>query len=220
MVAGEREPGLRERKKARTRAELRRAAIALALEHGPSAVTVPDICAAAGVSPRTFFNYFDSKEEPLFAWDPWLSREATARLALRPADEDPLTALRRAMQETLPGVGTSGDWPARRKLLTTHPDLVGRLAQNLHHMEDLLAGVLAERLAVPPSSLYPQLAAGAAVSALRASFVAWDPDTGQSGLADLLDRSFDYFAAGLPVDAGQADRGEAEKISDGDVENR
>lgn len=197
MTAGQ-VPGLREEKKARTRAELRRAALALALERGPSAVTVPDICAAAGVSPRTFFNYFDSKEESLFAWDPWLSREVAARLVRRPAQENPLTALRRSMQEALPGLGSSDDWPARRQLLQTHPDLAARLAQHLHNMEDLLAGALTERLALPPRSLYPQLAAGVAVSALRASIVAWDPGTGQLGLAALLDRSFDLFAAGLP----------------------
>lgn len=54
--------GLRERKKAETRQALAEAALALAVERGPAAVTVDDIADAAGVSARTVFNYFPTKE--------------------------------------------------------------------------------------------------------------------------------------------------------------
>ena len=68
-------PGLRERKKAETRAALHAAAVRLFLERGPADVTVSDICEAAGVSARTFFNYFDAKEEALLPWDKHLIEE-------------------------------------------------------------------------------------------------------------------------------------------------
>ncbi|MGH3315536.1 MAG: TetR/AcrR family transcriptional regulator [Nocardioidaceae bacterium] len=59
--------GLRERKKRATREALRGAALRLALEHGPQNVRVDDIAEAAGVSPRTYNNYFSSREQAIVA---------------------------------------------------------------------------------------------------------------------------------------------------------
>src|SRR3954447_27077973 len=60
-------PGFRERKKEATRAALRPAALRLALERGPGNVRVDDIAEAAGVSPRTYNNYFASREHAIVA---------------------------------------------------------------------------------------------------------------------------------------------------------
>jgi AcrR family transcriptional regulator len=57
--------GMRERKKLATREALSAAALRLALEHGPQNVRVDDIAEAAGVSPRTYNNYFSSREEAI-----------------------------------------------------------------------------------------------------------------------------------------------------------
>jgi AcrR family transcriptional regulator len=58
-------PGLRERKKQATRKALREAALRLALERGRDDVRVDDIAEAAGVSPRTYNNYFSSREQAI-----------------------------------------------------------------------------------------------------------------------------------------------------------
>src|SRR6266545_806054 len=60
-------PSLRERKKQATREALRAAALRLALERGPENVRVDDIAEAAGVSPRTYNNYFSSREQAIVA---------------------------------------------------------------------------------------------------------------------------------------------------------
>jgi AcrR family transcriptional regulator len=80
--------GLRERKKHATRQALSAAALRLAREHGPQNVRVDDIAEAAGVSPRTYNNYFSSREQAIVVA---LAAEPGARVAAalrkRPADE-------------------------------------------------------------------------------------------------------------------------------------
>ena len=66
----ERTPGLREKKKAETRRQLTSTARRLALRDGLDAVTVEQICAEVGVSVRTFFNYFESKERAVLGDEP------------------------------------------------------------------------------------------------------------------------------------------------------
>lgn len=199
-------PGLRERKKLETRAALRRAAIQLSLEHGPSVVTVNEICAAANVSPRTFFNYFESKEEALFAWDQQLTRELVARLSRQPGTVPALAALRLAMLETLPSFGADANWAARTELLAAHPELNIKLADCIRRIEQSLCEELARRLGVPVDSIFPQLLSGAAMTALRAALVSWAPGSDHEVLQARVAEAFDLLAAGLPDPCSAPDR--------------
>jgi AcrR family transcriptional regulator len=87
------EMGRRDRKKAATRRDLLRSAARMFAERGYQETTVKDIAAAAGVTERTFFRYFPSKEDLVFAelldFVPLLKQE----IARRPADEPPYTAV-------------------------------------------------------------------------------------------------------------------------------
>lgn len=69
MQSEEAPDGLRERKKRARRLALRRAAVTMSLEKGFANVTIEDICEACEVSPRTFFNYFDTKEDAVTGVD-------------------------------------------------------------------------------------------------------------------------------------------------------
>ncbi|WP_432864786.1 TetR/AcrR family transcriptional regulator [Microbispora rosea] len=192
-------PGLRERKKAETREALRAAAIRLFLEQDPSTVTVNDICEAARVSRRTFFNYFESKEAALFAWDQRLTDELASRLAARPSPEPPLTALRRAMDDTMPSFAAQTGWHARKELFSASPELRTKTLHAVFRLEDRLVDVLTDRIGCPPGSLYPRLLASATGSIFRSAFITWNPETEIEGLQALIGQAFDHLATGLAV---------------------
>src|SRR6201997_787503 len=99
MQAIDQVPGLRERKKIRTRETIRREAFRLIEANGYAATTVEQIAEAAEVSPSTFFRYFPTKESVLLADD--MDPLIMDALAAQPADVSPLRAIRRAYQVTI-----------------------------------------------------------------------------------------------------------------------
>ena len=96
--------GLRERKKAKTRATIREHALRLFREQGYQATTVEQIAEAAEVSPSTFFRYFPNKEAVVLQddYDPML----VAAFEAQPAELSPVAALRGAMQAVFAGLPT------------------------------------------------------------------------------------------------------------------
>jgi AcrR family transcriptional regulator len=117
-------PGLRETKKAQTRKALHRAALELAVQEGPDRVTVEAIAARAGVSPRTFFNYFPSRESAMSAEDPEIAGRLAAMLLARPADEPLADALREVLTARVRELAAdSEEWKLRRRVAREHPQL-------------------------------------------------------------------------------------------------
>ncbi len=95
------QPGLRERKKARTRASIREHALRLFREQGYQATTVEQIAAAAEVSPSTFFRYFPTKEDVVLQDD--MDTRMIEALERQPAGLSPLGAVRAAIREVFTG---------------------------------------------------------------------------------------------------------------------
>ncbi|WP_103351278.1 TetR/AcrR family transcriptional regulator [Amycolatopsis sp. CA-128772] len=144
------EPGLRERKKLRTRAAISTAAIELFLERGFDAVGVAEVARAAEVSKRTLFAYFPTKEDLVLHRFADHETDAADVVRARRAGQGPLAALREAFLRGLeagePVTGLS-DAPAVLavfRLVTRTPALVARLAEFAGAGETALAAALGE----------------------------------------------------------------------------
>jgi AcrR family transcriptional regulator len=168
-------PGLRERKKAATRRALHGAAVRLAIEQGADRVTVEAIADEAGVSRRTFSNYFGSKEEALMYGDFQRMLSLIAMVRARPASESPWTALTAAAEEFFRGLGDlDPQWVAQTRLVRTHPALVAAQIQTFAALERELSAEVAARSAdQDPTSVRVRMTSAAFLVAMRVSLHLW-----------------------------------------------
>jgi AcrR family transcriptional regulator len=204
-------PSLRERKKLATRRALQRVALDLVAERGYSRVTVEDIAEAAEVSPRTFFNYFPSKEAAVLGADPERTEQLRRRLVDEPAEKTPLEALRavmvdevRRLSEELAELGGEpADWICRMKLAMVDPQLRAAQAAHMTQFERAVVAGLAERLGTDArQDPYPVLLASTAVGLMRAVISIWASLGETVALDSLTDSAFQALAHGLPQDWG------------------
>ena len=187
--------GLRERKKEATREALRHAAITLSRERGPQAVTVEDICAQAGVSPRTFFNYFESKDEAILSIDV-SAPVVLQRLLDRPAAESPMQAIRAIFAARYAEIAPSATFRERTLLIREHPELVPRLTHTNRAFEEAMVEGIATRTGLSRDHVYVRTTAAAAFAASRAALTCWQPDSGPD-LVTLLHQAMDVVERGL-----------------------
>jgi AcrR family transcriptional regulator len=149
----------------------------LAISHGLANVRVPDIAAAVGVSPRTFNNYFHSKEEAVVWPAAQHAAGAASRLRERPADE-PLGDALVAAVVGLYGPPIGDRLPANwlrdfRDLVAAAPSLHGEYLRVASAAERALADAVAERMGGPAGQLRARVLAGMVVGAERAAVVHW-----------------------------------------------
>ena len=138
--------GLRERKKARTREAIIEAALDLFERKGYDATTVEDIAAAAEVSPRTFFRYFESKLDLIMARSGEKHAGLGLLLADRPAGEGLVEAVREAMRAEL--AAQLDDPLVRREfqVMLTTPSLRNLAREHFYEEEAEMVPAVAERL--------------------------------------------------------------------------
>ncbi|MBL7496829.1 TetR family transcriptional regulator [Frankia sp. CNm7] len=196
------ELGLRERKKRQTRQAIRDAAVRLVADRGLERVTVDEIAEAANVSPRTFFNYFRSKEDALVGIDNDEIEETCVVLRARLANQPPLAALAEVLTARLERKTANPQLHlARVQMHHSHPQLSGAHAATWRHFERRLAEVIAERLGVSAEEHpYPRTLVFTAMAVVRAVITHWQRgvEPTAEGLAAELRAGFDSLARGLP----------------------
>jgi len=190
--------GLRERKKARTRAAIQAEAMRLFREQGYQATTVEQIAEAAEVSPSTFFRYFPTKEDVVL-WDDFdpLIVEAFRE---RPSNELPITAMRAAFATAFRRISPEDlDRVRERTRLTMEvPELRAASLEQFSGTVQLLAAIVGERVGKPVSDMAVLALAGAVVGVAMSVMLAAtaDPD---ADMVSLLDEAMRLLEQGLPV---------------------
>jgi AcrR family transcriptional regulator len=192
-------PGLRERKKAKTRAAIQEHALRLFREQGYDATTVEQIAEAAEVSPSTFFRYFGSKEDVVIydALDPILI-EAWRR---QPAELGPIPAIRAAMKEVFGGLSPEelSEIRLRGQLVYGVPELRLAMIDDLVRTALMMAGEVAVRTGLPVDDFRVRVGVGAFMGALMAAVLPALEDP-SADFVSLFDRAFEFVDAGFPMD--------------------
>jgi len=190
---------LAQRKRQLVADELTQAALDLLAREGFDAVTVDEIAAAAGVSKRTFFRYFASKEDVVVQLLAEMGAGMRDELAGRPAQESPSVALRHTVWRSIDACAGHADRALRVvQLILGTPALLARFLERQAQWRDELAAEVAHRLDLDPATeLYPNLAAGMALSAFHTVLQRWSDSDGTEDPAALTDQAFAVIAPAL-----------------------
>jgi AcrR family transcriptional regulator len=193
--------GLRERKRLATRRAIQFAALSLVAERGLDSVTIDEISNVADISPRTFFNYFASKEAAIAGDAPELpDKEAIARFVAA----GPSTSLLQGIGDLLASGSDVASTDTellllRRGVLKQHPQFVALRMAAMRTFEDQLADVVARRLAADDPALAAEPAALAdrarlitlvAFGAMKHAWSCWADNEGGVALSERLRDSF------------------------------
>ncbi|CND64207.1 transcriptional regulator [Mycobacterium tuberculosis] len=194
-TSGERKGGLRERKKEATRRALHEATMRLAVEQGLDEVTVEAIADAAGVSRRTFSNYFGGKEEALLYGGEQRMRSLLETFEARPPEESSWTALRASFDAVHDQFGPlDPQWAAQVRLARNHPSVLARQLAHYAEFERGLADLIAARDELPAGSLRPRIMAGAFITALRVASLTWIEEQRSRSMPDIVDETLTEIA--------------------------
>jgi AcrR family transcriptional regulator len=191
-------PGLRERKKARTRATIQACALRLFREQGYDATTIEQIIEAADVSETTFFRYFPTKEDVALdeGYDPMLIEAFQAQ----PPQLAPVPALRAAFASTFAGLTAQQRAELRERiaLTLTVPRLRAAMLDQISQATQLIGRAMAERAGRRPDDLTVRAVTGAIVGAAVAvaATVIDDPD---ADVAALIDQAIAHLEPGLTL---------------------
>ncbi len=167
-------PSIRERKRQLVREVIHQAALKLFLQHGYDDVTVDDIAREAGISRRTFFHMFPSKEDVMLAHLDGVGAHMVHLLATRPKTETLLVSLRHAFKPLLDLHTHDAELARNRiRLVLETPALRARHLKLLDSWVHLLAKQCAQKLGLPSADGLPRLTAWIAVATLDVALHEW-----------------------------------------------
>jgi AcrR family transcriptional regulator len=195
-------PGLRERKKARTRASIREHALRLFREQGYAATTVEQIAEAAEVSPSTFFRYFPTKEDVVLQDD--MDLVLMEALERQPPGLSPIAAIRAATRETVASYSPE-DLARLREMAEfslSVPEVRARSLDEFARTIQVMAEAIAKRAGRAPDDFAARTIAGAVVGVIMSATMPWTDWTSKAASGDMFQRIDDALAlleAGLPL---------------------
>jgi AcrR family transcriptional regulator len=190
--------GLRERKKARTRAAIREHALRLFREQGYHATTVEQIAEAAEVSPSTFFRYFPTKEDVVLQDD--VDIMTSEAFEAQPASLSPIAAFRAAAAQMFAALAPEELARLREttELTLTVPEVRARAMDELSRTIDQIAGSLARRTGRSPDDLAVRDTAGALIGVIMAATMPWAGQPSED-MPERVDAALAHLEAGLPL---------------------
>ena len=190
--------GLRERKKAKTRAAIRQHALRLFRERGYSATTVEQIAAAAEVSPATFFRYFPTKEDVVLQDD--MDLITLAEFQAQPADLGPIAAMRAASAAMAAGLSPADLARLRDtvELTMSVPEIRARAVDELTRTIEVMGEAIASRAGREPGDFAARNVAGAMVGVIMAVTLV-SPDDSPDDMFAKIDAALAHLEAGLPL---------------------
>ena len=188
--------GLRERKKAKTKAAIQAEAMRLFRENGYAATTVEQIAEAAEVSPSTFFRYFPTKEDVVFVGE--FDTRMIEALAVQPDGLTPLQAAWNAIRAALSV--RSADAAARSRehyqMILSTPELRMKTLDSLNDSIQVLAEAIGAREGRSPDDVAVRTLAGALTGVALSALMTSTMDPSQDFL-HLMEASIPYLEAGL-----------------------
>ena len=202
-VSQDRPCGLRERKKARTRAAIREHALRLFRENGYQRTTVEQIAAAAEVSPSTFFRYFPTKEDLVLQDD--MDTRMIEAFERQPPGLSLVAAVRAGVREAFASyteaeLETIGETNA---LTMTVPEVRARAIDEFSRTIAVIADALAKRSGRPADDLAVRTMAGAIMGVIMSITMPWEGwSSDQQAIEDTfgrIDQALALLEAGLPL---------------------
>lgn len=203
-------PGLRERKKQRTRDALLRAALELFTTKGFEETTVDEIAETVEVSQRTFFRYFANKQEAAFAVQEMVEARFVQSLRDRPAEEAPLVALRGAILGAWEAMGQSIEevvpvelHMSTYQMIESTPSLLAAHLRRSMETEEEIARVIAEREGLDlDADPRPRVAVAAFSGVMRVTGRLWGAgeDISVESIRELTEQYLDHLGPALAAD--------------------